>query len=119
MNILYYINYFDIFIYCLTALLIIIAIICILKILAIYPLDKDKLSTYECGFEANTFIRIPFEINFIILAVLYLIFDLEIIILIPAILNYQAIDLFIIFFFLIFLLLGFRYEWLRGTLEWF
>ena len=82
--------------------------------------DEEKLSAYECGFEPFRHARIKFDITFILISLLFLIFDLEIIFLIPWVLYYVQIGVlgFVgIIFFLLLLLIGFILEWLRGVLN--
>jgi len=83
----------------------------------------EKNSAYECGFETfslNPIIK-NFEIEFLLIALLFLIFDLEIIFLIPWILFYWYLgfySFFLVLIFLLFLLFGFVIEYLRGILHW-
>jgi NADH:ubiquinone oxidoreductase subunit 3 (subunit A) len=108
-NTLIYLNYLDILVFWFIVLTIIVIIIILIKLLSNYNITKEKLSIYECGFETINTTRLVFEIHFIAIAVLYLIFDLEIIILIPAILNYYNIDLFGVFFFFDFYIVRFPF----------
>ena len=83
----------------------------------------EKNSAYECGFDTfsiNPIIK-NFEIEFLLIALLFLIFDLEIIFLIPWILFYNFLGFFgfiLLIFFLLLLLIGFFIEYLRGMLYW-
>lgn len=82
---------------------------------------QEKISPYECGFEPFETNLAQFEIRYYLLAILFLIFDLEIVYLLPWLvvlpaLTYYGIISMVIFFF--FLVLGFYYEWLMGGLEW-
>ena len=117
-NILFYLNYLDILIYCFSVLVVIVLILILIKIISIYKVDNEKSSVYECGFEAITNIRHQFDVSYVTIAILYLIFDVEILILLPSILQYQTIFFLMSFFFIVVLLLGFYFEWLRGTLSW-
>jgi NADH:ubiquinone oxidoreductase subunit 3 (subunit A) len=75
-------------------------------------LNYEKLSTYECGFVNFTDARGVFDVNFYIIAILFLIFDVEIIIFIPLILLPFNLYSFLIFYILLFILfLGFILEW--------
>ena len=83
--------------------------------------DLEKVSAYECGFESFTSSRILFDLHFYIVAILFLLFDVEIAFLIPWAINISQINLvgfssMILFFF--FLIVGFIYEWLNGSLDW-
>ncbi len=83
--------------------------------------DDSKVSAYECGFEPFEDARIKFDVQFYFFAILFLIFDIEIIFLLPWVLNVSlaGFDGFVsILVFLFFLILGFIYEWLRGNLSW-
>nr|YP_009104687.1 NADH dehydrogenase subunit 3 [Damithrax spinosissimus]AIT75854.1 NADH dehydrogenase subunit 3 [Damithrax spinosissimus] len=85
-------------------------------------LDREKNSPYECGFDPKNSARLPFSLRFFLIAVVFLIFDVEITMLLPiaSILNYTNIFswLFTTLVFLLILLLGLYYEWFQGALEW-
>ena len=90
-------------------------------ILAVNKPDKEKLSPYECGFEPFGDARSEFDVRFYIVAILFVIFDLEITFLFPWAATLGKIGLFgfvsmIIFLFV--LTVGFIYEWNKGALEW-
>lgn len=81
----------------------------------------EKISIYECGFSPFGDSRGRFEVKFYIVAILFLIFDLEIVFLFPwvLIIDYISIlNFFIILFFFLILLIGFIYEWFKGALDW-
>nr|YP_009739761.1 NADH dehydrogenase subunit 3 [Holothuria spinifera]QIC54360.1 NADH dehydrogenase subunit 3 [Holothuria spinifera] len=84
-------------------------------------LELEKNTPYECGFDPINSARLPFSFRFFLIAILFLIFDLEIALLFPAI---PSVNLFIkplIFFstiFIIILAIGLAYEWEQGGLEW-
>nr|WFQ83149.1 NADH dehydrogenase subunit 3 [Qianguimon aflagellum] len=84
--------------------------------------DREKNSPYECGFDPKGSSRLPFSLRFFMIAVIFLIFDVEITLLLPIIpvmnLSNMASWMFIIIFFIIILLLGLYYEWYQGALEW-
>lgn len=83
--------------------------------------DSEKLSAYECGFEAFQDARIPFDVRFYLVSILFIIFDLEIVFLFPwAIILKQLppLGFFSMMFFLLVLTVGFIYEWKKGALEW-
>ena len=83
--------------------------------------DKDKLSPYECGFEAFEDSRMRFDVRYYLVAILFIIFDLEIAFLFPWAVSLDAIGLFglaAMGIFLAVLVVGFVYEWRKGALEW-
>ena len=83
--------------------------------------DPEKLSTYECGFEAFSDSRIQFDIRFYLVAILFIIFDLEIAFLLPWAISLGSIGLLGFYSMMIFLFtltIGFIYEWKKGALEW-
>nr|AAY18842.1 NADH dehydrogenase subunit 3 [Halcyon winchelli] len=84
--------------------------------------DSEKLSPYECGFDPLGSARLPFSIRFFLVAILFLLFDLEIALLLPlpwAIqLNSPITTLTWTFILLLLLTLGLIYEWLQGGLKW-
>nr|YP_009684850.1 NADH dehydrogenase subunit 3 [Longpotamon kenliense]QDS78825.1 NADH dehydrogenase subunit 3 [Longpotamon kenliense] len=103
--------------------LISIAIMILTSILAKKTiLDREKISPYECGFDPKSSGRLPFSLRFFLIAVIFLIFDVEITLLLPItpVINLVNIFswLFTIILFLIMLLLGLFYEWYQGALEW-
>ncbi len=98
-----------------------IVVIVIPKILATEKPSKDKLSAYECGFDAFGDARGRFDIRFYLVAILFIIFDLEVAFLIPWAINLKAIGVFGFWSMMVFLLVltvGFIYEWKKGALEW-
>lgn len=83
--------------------------------------DKEKVSVYECGFDPFHSPGEPFSIRFFLIAILFLVFDLEISYLFPWSLTSNVISLeghFIVVLFLVILTLGLVYEWVKGGLEW-
>lgn len=83
--------------------------------------DKEKLSTYECGFDPEGDCRSKFDVRFYLVGILFIIFDLEIAFLFPWALTLGTIGVFGYFsmmFFLLVLTVGFIYEWKKGALEW-
>nr|YP_009947335.1 NADH dehydrogenase subunit 3 [Carpodacus pulcherrimus]QOH91836.1 NADH dehydrogenase subunit 3 [Carpodacus pulcherrimus] len=84
--------------------------------------DSEKLSPYECGFDPLGSARLPFSIRFFLVAILFLLFDLEIALLLPlpwAIqLDSPTTTLIWTSFLLLLLTLGLIYEWIQGGLEW-
>ena len=83
--------------------------------------DPEKLSTYECGFEAFDDSRMEFDVRFYLVAILFIIFDLEITFLFPwaiSLGNIGALGFWSMMIFLSVLTIGFIYEWKKGALEW-
>ena len=83
--------------------------------------NKEKLSAYECGFEAFDDARGRFDVRFYLVAILFIIFDLEVAFLFPWAISLGSIGLFGFWSMMIFLLIltiGFIYEWKKGALEW-
>ena len=81
----------------------------------------DKNSTYECGFDPFDDSRSRFEVKFYLVAILFIIFDLEIIFLFPWAIAFKDLGLFgflSMMFFLLVLTIGFVYEWTKGALDW-
>ena len=83
--------------------------------------DPAKLSPYECGFEAFEDARMKFDVRYYLVAILFIIFDLEIAFLFPWAIVLNEIGLFGFFSMMVFLailVVGFVYEWKKGALEW-
>lgn len=83
--------------------------------------DSEKLSPYECGFEAFEDSRMKFDVRYYLVAILFIIFDLEIAFLFPWAIVLDSIGTFgfiAMAIFLGILVVGFIYEWKKGALEW-
>ena len=83
--------------------------------------DPEKLSAYECGFEAFDDSRMEFDVRFYLVAILFIIFDLEIAFLFPwavSLGNIGLMGFLSMMIFLFILTVGFVYEWKKGALEW-
>ena len=83
--------------------------------------DPEKLSAYECGFEAFTDSRMKFDVRFYLVAILFIIFDLEIAFLFPwaiSLGNIGILGFTSMMIFLFILTIGFIYEWKKGALDW-
>ncbi len=83
--------------------------------------DVQKLSPYECGFEAFEDSRIKFDVRYYLVAILFIVFDLEIAFLFPWAVVLDRVGVFgltAMGIFLFILVVGFIYEWKRGALEW-
>ncbi len=83
--------------------------------------DSEKLSPYECGFEAFEDARMKFDVRYYLVAILFILFDLEIAFLFPWAVVLNEIGMFGFIAMLVFLsilVVGFVYEWMKGALEW-
>ncbi len=83
--------------------------------------DPEKLSAYECGFNAFDQARMKFDVRFYLVSLLFIIFDLEVAFLFPWAVAFGEIGLFGFFSMMLFLgvlTIGFVYEWKKGALEW-
>jgi len=114
-------QYYPIFIFLFISLIIAIVPMILGLIVSPYYPDKEKLSSYECGFEPFQNTRLKFDVRFYLIAILFIIFDLEIAFLFPwaivmKYLNFPGIMGMVIF--LLILTIGFIYEWKKGALEW-
>lgn len=85
-------------------------------------IDLQKSTPFECGFNPITYKRLPFSIHFFLIAVIFLIFDIEIIIIIPIILTIKSsyLNAWILTstLFIVILIVGLYYEWSGGILNW-
>jgi len=114
-------QYLGVFIYllicfCFSTLFFIVSLI-----ISVQKIDTEKLSAYECGFDPFDDARSKFDIRFYLVAILFIIFDLEVSFLFPWCVNLGSLSLFAfwsMFIFLFILTLGFVYEWKKGALEW-
>nr|YP_010248588.1 NADH dehydrogenase subunit 3 [Trachys variolaris]QTK22442.1 NADH dehydrogenase subunit 3 [Trachys variolaris] len=84
--------------------------------------DREKNSPFECGFDPTSSARVPFSLQFFLIAIIFLIFDIEITLILPIILIFKTCNtsqIMIISLAFIFILLGGLYhEWNQGALEW-
>ena len=90
-------------------------------VIAVRNPDPEKVSAYECGFNAFDDARMKFDVRFYLVSILFIIFDLEIAFLFPWAVSLGAIGVFGFWSMVIFLgvlTIGFIYEWRRGALEW-
>lgn len=88
---------------------------------AVHNPDPEKVSAYECGFNAFDDSRMRFDVRFYLVAILFIIFDLEIAFLFPWAVAFKDVGLFGFWSMIIFLgvlTVGFVYEWKKGALEW-
>ncbi|ETA53014.2 NADH-quinone oxidoreductase subunit A [Ponticoccus alexandrii] len=90
-------------------------------VLAVRHPDPEKVSAYECGFNAFDDARMKFDVRFYLVAILFIIFDLEIAFLFPWAVAFGEISMAAFWSMMIFLgvlTAGFAYEWKKGALEW-
>nr|YP_010587789.1 NADH dehydrogenase subunit 3 [Dicrotendipes pelochloris]WAB46398.1 NADH dehydrogenase subunit 3 [Dicrotendipes pelochloris] len=84
--------------------------------------DREKLSPFECGFNPMNSSRLPFSIRFFLIAIIFLIFDVEIALILPMILTLKYSNLIIwsytSFIFIFILIIGLFHEWNQGSLNW-
>ena len=114
-------EYLSIIIFLFISLLLSIGFIVINYIASPNNPDPEKLSAYECGFEAFDNARIEFDVRFYLVAILFIIFDLEIAFLFPwaiSLGNIGLLGFYSMMTFLFILTVGFIYEWKKGALEW-
>ena len=114
-------DYLSIIIFLLMALLISIGFILINFLSSPSNPDPEKLSAYECGFDAFDDSRMEFDVRFYLVAILFIIFDLEIAFLFPWAITLGKTGVFGFWSMMIFLgvlTIGFIYEWKKGALEW-
>ena len=114
-------DYLSIIIFLFISLLLSIGFVVINYIASPSNPDPEKLSAYECGFEAFDNARIEFDVRFYLVAILFIIFDLEIAFLFPwaiSLGNIGLLGFYSMMAFLFILTIGFIYEWKKGALEW-
>src|SRR5258705_10239229 len=103
------------------ALVIAFALLVVPFLVAYKQPDSEKLSAYECGFAAFDDARMKFDVRFYLVAILFIIFDLEVAFLFPWVVAFKAVGWFGLISVMIFLgvlTVGFIYEWKKGALEW-
>jgi len=114
-------EYFPILLFILVGLAVGVAPVVLGSVLGPHRPDAEKLSPYECGFEAFEDARMKFDVRYYLVAILFILFDLEIAFLFPWAIVLQDIGWFGLISMLIFLgilVVGFIYEWKKGALEW-
>lgn len=114
-------NYFPILLFIIVGLAIGLGPLVLGKLVSPSRPDAEKNSPYECGFEAFEDARMKFDVRYYLVAILFILFDLEIAFLFPWAVVIQEIGLagfFAMMLFLFVLVVGFVYEWMKGALEW-
>nr|YP_010463207.1 NADH dehydrogenase subunit 3 [Capodemus sinuatus]UUJ37731.1 NADH dehydrogenase subunit 3 [Capodemus sinuatus] len=84
--------------------------------------DREKMSPFECGFDPMTKARLPFSIQFFLIAILFLIFDIEVAIILPMIITMKTSNMLMwtltMILFIMILIMGLYHEWNNNMLEW-
>jgi NADH-quinone oxidoreductase subunit A len=114
-------EYFPILLFIFVGLAVGVVLPLLAKLLGPSRPDPEKLSPYECGFEAFEDARMKFDVRYYLVAILFILFDLEIAFLFPwaAVINDIGFAGFVsMMVFLAILTVGFIYEWMKGALEW-
>jgi NADH-quinone oxidoreductase subunit A len=114
-------EYLPIAIFFSVAVVLSIVVVVLPKLLAVSKPSVGKLASYECGFDPFSDARSKFDVRFYLVAILFIIFDLEVTFLIPWAVTLGKTGLFgfwSMMFFLFVLTVGFVYEWKKGALEW-
>ncbi len=114
-------NYLPIVFLLAIGLVISLAFLLMAKIFAPASPDAEKVSTYECGFNAFDDSRMKFDVRFYLVAILFIIFDLEVAFLFPWAVSLGKIGLYgwgVVMVFLVELVIGLAYAWKKGALEW-
>lgn len=114
-------DYLPLAVFIAVALGIALALMVVPFVLAYQRPDTEKLSAYECGFNAFDDARMTFDVRFYLVAILFIIFDLEVSFLFPWAVAFGEIGLFGFWSMMVFLgvlTIGFIYEWRKGALEW-
>ena len=114
-------HYFSIFIHLIVCSLLSVIFFVFSYILTSQKGDSEKLSAYECGFDPFDDTRKTFDVRFYLVAILFLIFDLEVSFLFPWVVSLGTLPLlgfWSMILFLVILTVGFVYEWRKGALDW-
>ena len=114
-------EYFPILLFILVGIGVGVAPMVLGKLLGPNRPDPEKLSPYECGFEAFEDARMKFDVRYYLVAILFILFDLEIAFLFPwavALREIGAPGFWAMMIFLAILVVGFAYEWKKGALDW-
>jgi NADH-quinone oxidoreductase subunit A len=114
-------NYFPVLLFICVGVAMGVAPMVLGRVLGPHRPDTAKLSPYECGFEAFEDARMKFDVRYYLVAILFILFDLEIAFLFPWAIVLKEIGTFgfvSMMIFLAILVVGFIYEWMKGALEW-
>lgn len=116
-----HLEYFGILLFLFFSVILSLLILCFSYLLSAQPAYAEKASAYECGFDAFDDARLKFDVRFYLVAILFIIFDLEISYLFPwamVLRQLGAFGFWMMMLFLLVLTIGFVYEWVKGALEW-
>nr|YP_010500131.1 NADH dehydrogenase subunit 3 [Gormaniella terricola]UWV18308.1 NADH dehydrogenase subunit 3 [Gormaniella terricola] len=114
-------EYTPLLVYVIVAPLVTFLILFLNSFLSPRRIDVEKSMSYECGFDPFVDTRIPFDVGFYLVAILFLIFDIEVAFLLPWVIGFRECGVLgyaVMWFFMFVLLVGFYYEWKKGALEW-
>ena len=115
------VEYVSVFIYFIIGLALALIILGLSFVFATRKADPEKISAYECGFDPFDDARSRFDVQFYLVAILFIIFDLEVTFLFPWALTINKVGFFgfwSMMVFLAILTIGFVYEWRKGALDW-
>ncbi|MDD3266051.1 MAG: NADH-quinone oxidoreductase subunit A [Burkholderiales bacterium] len=115
------VNYFPIIFFALLACVMGAAMMVAGRLLGRHKPDVEKNSSYECGFDAFEDARVKFDVRYYLIAILFILFDLEIAFLFPWALVFKHLGMYgfiLMSVFLAILIAGFVYVWKKGALEW-
>ena len=120
---MYYIdnNIFSFFLFGIICIFFVFVLLGIMFFLSTKNYEHEKILPYECGFEEFSSSRNLLDIHYYIIAILFLLFDIETVYLIPWCLNVILLDwvgFVVMFIFILLLLIGFVFEWSKGSLNW-
>ena len=120
-------NYFPVFVFVLVGLVFGIAPVITGMVVAPHWPDSEKLSPYECGFEAFEDARMKFDVRYYLISILFILFDLEVAFLVPwatifgEIVSTDSVKVFgfiEMLVFIVILVVGYAYAWAKGALDW-
>ncbi|MFQ5439717.1 MAG: NADH-quinone oxidoreductase subunit A [Paracoccaceae bacterium] len=114
-------EYLPVIVFLVLAIVIGIVLVLAAVVVAVQNPDSEKTSAYECGFNAFDDARMTFDVRFYLVAILFIIFDLEVAFLFPWAVSFQHVGplgFWSMMIFLGVLTVGFAYEWKKGALEW-
>ncbi|HEX3954658.1 MAG TPA: NADH-quinone oxidoreductase subunit A [Stellaceae bacterium] len=114
-------EYFPILVFLVIASVMAVAMIVASYVIAKQSPNSEKISPYECGFEPFEDARVRFDVRYYLVAILFIIFDLEVAFLFPWAVSLGDIGVFGFWSMILFLgvlTVGFAYEWMKGALEW-